>query len=66
MSDGHDYTEGGDPVCWLNRVCDECGAFREDTRSSVCARCGSAFPDGENATAHSDTRPHGHTGDDTR
>ncbi len=21
--------DGGDPVCWLNRVCEECGAFIE-------------------------------------
>jgi type 1 glutamine amidotransferase len=38
------FTEGGDPVCWLNRVCDACGAFREDLRSPVCARCGEPFP----------------------
>jgi type 1 glutamine amidotransferase len=37
------FTEGGDPVCWLDRVCDACGAFREDLRSPVCARCGTPF-----------------------
>lgn len=37
-------TEGGDPVCWLERVCDECGAMREDMASPVCARCGTRFP----------------------
>lgn len=37
-------TEGGDPVCWLDRVCDECGAMREDMTSPVCARCGTPFP----------------------
>lgn len=47
MSDGHDRTEGGDPVCWLNRVCDTCGAFREDTAAPFCARCGAPFPDGD-------------------
>lgn len=66
MSDGHDYTDGGDPVCWLNRVCDECGAFREDTGSPVCARCGTAFPDAENTAAHSDSGARGHAEDDTR
>lgn len=37
-------TEGGDPVCWLDRVCDECGAMREDPSAAVCARCGTPFP----------------------
>lgn len=37
-------TEGGDPVCWLDRVCDECGAMREDMTASCCARCGTPFP----------------------
>jgi hypothetical protein len=37
-------TEGGDPVCWLERVCDECGAMREDMASAVCVRCGTPFP----------------------
>ncbi|MEE4542351.1 ThuA domain-containing protein [Streptomyces sp. V4-01] len=39
--DGH--AEDGDPVCWLDHVCDACGAFRENPRSPVCARCGAAF-----------------------
>ncbi len=40
----HEFTEGGDPVCWLDRVCDECGAMREDPRAAVCARCGAPVP----------------------
>ncbi len=37
--------EAGDPVCWLNRVCDECGAFIEggpqhEAAVLVCPRCG--------------------------
>ena len=53
MGDGHDdarpgpaheVTEGGDPVCWLEQVCDACGAMREDPKSAVCARCGTPFP----------------------
>jgi len=35
--------EGGDPVCWLDRVCEECGAFLEGEESPeglVCWRCG--------------------------
>lgn len=50
-ADGHpgrrprgEFSEGGDPVCWLDRVCEECGAMREDTASAVCARCGTPFP----------------------
>lgn len=39
-----EVTEGGDPVCWLDRVCEECGAFREDLSAPVCARCGTPFP----------------------
>ncbi|WP_437582392.1 hypothetical protein ACSAGD_09015 [Paramicrobacterium sp. CJ85] len=38
MSDEKDAS-GGDPVCWLDRVCDECGAFIEDG-SDTCWRCG--------------------------
>lgn len=40
----HERTEGGDPVCWLERVCDECGAMREDMAAPACARCGTPFP----------------------
>ncbi len=35
--------EGGDPVCWLDRVCPECGAFRENPALPGCARCGAVF-----------------------
>lgn len=30
---------GGDPVCWLDRVCPECGAFLPDGPEHGCARC---------------------------
>ncbi|MFD4183933.1 hypothetical protein [Rhodococcus sp. NPDC058514] len=30
---------GGDPVCWLDRVCPECGAFLPDGPDHGCARC---------------------------
>jgi hypothetical protein len=41
---GHEeFSEGGEPACWLDRVCEECGAFRE-TPAPVCARCGTPFP----------------------
>lgn len=35
-----EFTEGGDPVCWVSQVCAECGAFVE---GDVCARCGTAL-----------------------
>ncbi|MET9222942.1 MULTISPECIES: hypothetical protein [unclassified Streptomyces] len=47
MRESGEHTEGGDPVCWLNRVCDECGAFREDMTARACARCGTPFPTGD-------------------
>ncbi|WP_019877910.1 hypothetical protein [Sporichthya polymorpha] len=39
---------GGDPVCWLNRVCPECGALRDVDGDgepvTPCHRCGSTEP----------------------
>lgn len=49
---GHDT--GGDPVCWLDRVCPECGLFLEDP-DEACPRCGGA--DGPAATDPTDPRP---------
>lgn len=34
---------GGDPACWLDRVCPTCGAFRDDA-AVPCPRCGDAAP----------------------
>lgn len=31
---------GGDPACWLHRVCVECGLFLEDQAAPRCPRCG--------------------------
>jgi rubrerythrin len=31
---------GGDPACWLNRVCDACGRFVEDPLADACPACG--------------------------
>jgi len=33
--------EGGDPVCWLSQVCDDCGAINEPDADN-CWRCGAA------------------------
>jgi hypothetical protein len=27
---------GGDPACWLDRVCPECGGFVDDDDDHVC------------------------------
>ena len=35
---------GGDPVCWLNRVCPECGRFAEDEHLDACPECGADLP----------------------
>ena len=32
--------EGGDPACWLDQVCDDCGRIRERPGSAVCEHCG--------------------------
>ncbi|WP_198602313.1 hypothetical protein [Rhodococcus opacus] len=33
---------GGDPVCWLDRVCPDCGLFLTDHTAGTCPRCGAA------------------------
>jgi len=30
----------GDAACWLDRVCDECGALVEGSAAVPCWRCG--------------------------
>jgi rRNA maturation protein Nop10 len=40
---------GGDPVCWLNRVCENCGRFIGDEFAEVCEHCGAARYDDEPA-----------------
>ncbi len=35
---------GGDPVCWLSRVCPECGLFIDGELPKVCGRCGACVP----------------------
>lgn len=32
--------DGGDAVCWLERVCDSCGALADGPPAAVCERCG--------------------------
>jgi rubrerythrin len=32
--------DGGDAVCWLNRVCPECGRFLDREPPTTCPTCG--------------------------
>ncbi|MFJ9696998.1 hypothetical protein [Kitasatospora sp. NPDC101183] len=32
--------EGGEPACWLERVCPECGRLRERPGPQACENCG--------------------------
>ncbi|WP_165314370.1 hypothetical protein [Agromyces protaetiae] len=36
----------GDPVCWLDRVCDACGAFVEGVDATPCWNCGAVADSG--------------------
>lgn len=43
--DSREARTGGDPVCWLEHVCPECGALVEAELPAVCWRCGAeVFP----------------------
>jgi rubrerythrin len=35
-----DQDSGGDPVCWLDKVCPSCGLFTGDRPAATCPRCG--------------------------
>jgi hypothetical protein len=37
-----DLEQGGDPACWLNRVCNACGRFIDDPLADACPTCGAA------------------------
>ena len=39
-----DDAPAGDPVCWLERVCDACGALEDGPPAPGCARCGAPRP----------------------
>lgn len=40
MADIEPEPEGGDPACWLNRVCAQCGRLAEEEPPTRCAGCG--------------------------
>jgi hypothetical protein len=32
----HEDDVGGDPACWLDRVCPECGGFVDNDEDHIC------------------------------
>ncbi|MFJ5118360.1 hypothetical protein [Kitasatospora sp. NPDC088548] len=38
--------EGGEPACWPDRVCEECGRLRERPGPGRCEQCGAEPPTG--------------------
>ncbi|NUT53425.1 MAG: hypothetical protein HOV94_39990 [Saccharothrix sp.] len=40
--------EAGESVCWLSRVCPECGAIPDGPVPPTCPRCGAAMPEDGN------------------
>jgi rRNA maturation endonuclease Nob1 len=32
--------EGGDPACWLRRVCPACGRLADEDPPTICPACG--------------------------
>ncbi|MFE4520288.1 hypothetical protein ACFRMQ_39760 [Kitasatospora sp. NPDC056783] len=45
--------EGGEPACWLDRVCPECGRLRERPGPGCCENRGAAG-DGSGAEAEAE------------
>jgi len=43
--DDADCEEGGDPVCWANLVCPDCGAITSEGHRAGCQLRGVAAPD---------------------
>jgi rubrerythrin len=37
---GSEPDEGGDPACWLRRVCPECGRLADEDPPTTCPACG--------------------------
>ena len=37
--------DGGDPACWLCRVCPACGALADEDPPTRCPGCGEQVPD---------------------
>jgi hypothetical protein len=41
---GPDDDEGGDPACWLRRVCPACGRLADEDPPTTCSACGEPLP----------------------
>jgi rubrerythrin len=41
----NDSAEGGDAVCWLNRVCPGCGRLDDGPPPDRCPACGTPLAD---------------------
>ncbi|MFD2092649.1 hypothetical protein [Blastococcus deserti] len=35
--------EGGDPACWLRRVCPDCGQLADEDPPTTCPGCGAGL-----------------------
>ena len=35
--------EGGDPVCWIHRICPACGRLADEDPPTSCQGCGAAL-----------------------
>ncbi|WP_433037299.1 hypothetical protein [Actinomycetospora sp. CA-053990] len=40
MTDVPDDDLGGDPACWMHRVCAECGRLADEDPPTRCPSCG--------------------------
>lgn len=45
--DRQEHIVVGESVCWLDRVCDDCGALVEAKVPAVCWRCGAIVVEGD-------------------
>ena len=39
--------DGGDPACWLRRVCPACGRLADEDPPTRCPSCGAELPGDE-------------------
>jgi rubrerythrin len=41
----HPPEDGGDPACWVRRVCPACGRLADEDPPTRCPGCGAELPD---------------------
>ncbi|WP_328958586.1 hypothetical protein [Kitasatospora purpeofusca] len=46
--------EGGEPACWLDRVCEDCGRVRERPGPGPCEHCASGADTNADTKANED------------